>query len=339
MRLRVGVVGLGRLWEARHKPALAKLRDRFVVTAVHDQVLRRAELEAAQLGCAAVEGIRALVERDDVDAVYVLTPQWFGTFPIEVACAAGKPIYCALPLTGVREDTEALAAKIEASGTVFMPEFARRFYPATLRLRELIATTLGPPRLIVGHTRLFGFDRYGSPGPSTQMTPAPLMVDPGCFLLDWCGFLFQSEPSALHGTEATISPEPSSEVDFESFVAEYPGGGLAQICFGRYNRAAWGDSTRFLPSPGFQVYAERGAAWLELPDRIQWWDSTGTHEEKMPLEPTVGEVLNDQFHRLVRGEASLAPSVRDALAAARQVDDLWRSQREGRTIHRPGTGG
>src|SRR3982750_4065181 len=67
VRLRVGVVGLGRLWEARHKPALARLHDRFAVTAVYDQVHRRAEIEAAQLGCAAVEGLTALVERPDVD--------------------------------------------------------------------------------------------------------------------------------------------------------------------------------------------------------------------------------------------------------------------------------
>ena len=37
-RLRVGVVGLGRLWEVRHKPALARMKDRFQVVAVYDQV-------------------------------------------------------------------------------------------------------------------------------------------------------------------------------------------------------------------------------------------------------------------------------------------------------------
>src|SRR5436309_3192286 len=87
VRLRVGVIGLGRLWEARHKPALMRLRDRFQVTAVYDQVMRRAEIEAGQLGCAAAEGLTALIERTDVDAVYVLTPQWFGLHPIELACA------------------------------------------------------------------------------------------------------------------------------------------------------------------------------------------------------------------------------------------------------------
>ncbi|MGE3820584.1 MAG: gfo/Idh/MocA family oxidoreductase, partial [Isosphaeraceae bacterium] len=102
--------------------------------------------------------------------------------------------------------------------------------------------------------------------------------------------------------------------------------GLAQLSIGRYHRPSWGDASKFLPAPGFQIFAERGAAWVELPDRVQWSDSEGTHEEKLPLEPTVGELLSEQFHRLVRGDQSLAPDVQDALAVARFVDDLRRSQ-------------
>ncbi len=337
VRLRVGVIGLGRLWEARHKPSLARLRDQFQVTAVTDQVLRRAEVEAAQLGCAAVEGLTALIKRPDVDVVYVLTPQWFSLHPVEIACACKKPVYCALPLASVPEELEMLAKQVEESGIPFMPEFARRFYPATLRLRELLATTLGPPRLILGQSRLFGFDRYGQPGPTTQMAPAPLMIDPGSYLLDWCSFLFQSDPVAVQGNAGIVLPDAgdgNAGPDFESFVAEFPGGGMAQITFGRYHRKPWGEATRFLPQPGFQVYAEHGTAWLELPERLQWSDAGGTHEERLPLEPTVGDVLNDQFHRLVRGDQSLAPTIRAALAVARGVSDLRQSQREGRKIVR-----
>ena len=340
VRLRVGVVGLGRLWESRHKPTLLRLRDLFHVTAVYDQVHRRAEVEAAQIGCAAVEGLTELITRPDVDVVYLLTPQWFGLHPVELACAAGKPIYCALPLAGAGDELELLARRVEESGVPFMPEFARRFYPATLRLMELLATTLGKPRLVVGHTRLYGFDRYGHPGPTTQTTPAPLLIDPGSFLLDWCSFLFQSEPNVVQGWDAVVLPSPAgaapTESDFEGFAVGFEGGGRAQISFGRYHRAAWGDATKFLPPPGFQIYAERGAAWVDLPDRVQWSDATGTHEERLPLEPTVGDVLNDQFHRLVRGDQSLAPTIRDAVTVARCVEDVRRSQREGRAVVHPG---
>ncbi|MFO0910230.1 MAG: Gfo/Idh/MocA family oxidoreductase [Isosphaeraceae bacterium] len=328
VRLRVGVVGLGRLWEARHKPALMRLRERFRVTAVYDQVHRRAEIESQQLGCAAVAGLTELIGRADVDVVYLMTPQWFGLHPIELACEAGKPVYCALPLASSLAELEQLTDQVESSGILFMPEFARRFYPATLRLRELIATSLGTPRLVVGHGRLFGYDRYGHPGPTTQLTPAPLLIDPGSFLLDWCCFLFQAEPLALQGWKGAVLPQhcdaTTGEPDFESFVAEFEGGGIAQISFGRYHRTAWGDATRFLPPPGFQIYGEKGAAWVELPDRIQWSDPDGTHEERLPLEPTVGDLLNDQFHRLVRGDQSMAPSIRDALNVT-----LW-SPRSGR---------
>src|SRR5262249_27607601 len=97
---------------------------------------------------------------------------------------------------------------------------------------------------------------------------------------------------------------------------------LAQVTYARYHRGAWGEASRFLPQPGFQVYAERGAAWIEMPDRIQWTDEKGSHEERLPLEPTVGEVLNDQFHRMVRGEQSLAPPPGAARAVAGLVGAL-----------------
>jgi hypothetical protein len=118
------------------------------------------------------------------------------------------------------------------------------------------------------------------------------------------------------------------DADFESFVATFVGGAKAQISYGRYHRAPWGDASRFLPSPGFQVFAERGAAWLEMPEKIQWSNAAGAKEERLALEPTVGDVLNDQFHRLIRGDHSLAPSIREALEIGRLVNDLRRSQRE-----------
>jgi predicted dehydrogenase len=333
VRLRVGVVGLGRLWEARHKPALAKLKDRFTVVAVYDQVARRAEIEANQVGCQAVDGLKDLIERPDVDVIYLLTPQWFGLHPIEIACAAGKPIYCALPLAGDEAELVRLDGLIRSSGVPFMPEFARRFYPTTIRLRELLATTLGPPRLVVGQGRLFGFDRYGQPGPSTQIAPASLLVDPGSYLLDWCRFVFQSEPTSVQGWSGTVLPQgEASDSDFVTYLLEFPGGAVAQVSAGKYHRGPWGDASRFLPQPGIQVFAERGVAWLEMPDRIQWTDAEGTHEEKLPLEPTVGELLNDHFQRLVRGTQSMAPTWNDTIAVARLIGSIRKSGEEGRRI-------
>lgn len=344
MILRIGVVGLGRLWEARHKPALLRHPGRFRVAAVYDQVARRAAMEAEALGCRAAEGLSELVGRADVDAVYLLAPQWFGFHAAELACAAGKPVYCGLPVAADPGGLAELAGIARRCGGTVVPELARRFYPATLRLGELLATTLGRPRLIVGHVRLFGYDRYGTPGPSTQLAPLPLSVDPGANLLDWCRFIVGAGPESVAGYGAAVLPGPSGpgaagHDDFEGFTLRFPGGALAQLTIGRYHRAEWGDATRFLPAPGIEVYAERGVARLEMPDRIQWSDAQGQHEDRLPLDPSVGESLNDHFLRRLRGEPSLAPTIGDALAAAGLVEAVRRSRAEGRSVRPEVAGG
>ena len=326
VRLGLGVIGLGRLWEARHKPALARMADRFRVASVYDHVARRAEIEARSLGAHASSGVAALIGRPDVDAISLLSPQWFGLHALELAVASGKPVYCALPLASDPDAIDRLDARLRDLRSVFMPEFARRVYPATIRLRELLATVLGPPRLVIGQVRLSGFDRYGPPGPSSQIAPGPLLLDPGCYLLDWSRYVFGSEPISVQGTGGVTIPGPGAgDHDVEMVNVEFPGGGLAQWTIARYHRGAWGEAAKFLPAPGIQVFAERGAAWVEMPDRVVWADSDGTHDERLPLEPTIGEALNAQFHRAVVGSA-VGPGWADAVASARAV---LRLRREG----------
>jgi predicted dehydrogenase len=319
-RIGVGVIGLGRLWEVRHKPAFARMSDRFRIAAVYDQVARRAEIEAAALGAHAASGVAALVDRADVQAIYLLSPQWFGLHALELAAASGKPIYCALPLASEPATIDRLDAALGTGPTRFMPEFARRFYPATIRLRELLATVLGPPRLLIGQVRLAGFDRYAQPGPSTQIAPAPLLLDPGSYLLDWSLCLFGSAPTAVKGSGVSMFPDHAGpDHDVETIVLEFPGGGLAQWTVARYHRGSWGDAAKFLPPPGVQVFAERGAAWVEMPDHLVWTDASGTHDEHLPLEPTIGEALNAHFHRAIVSGTPVAPCWSDAVTAARLV--------------------
>ena len=88
MKLHVGLVGIGSAWETRHLPALRALSDRFEVRAVCDPVRHRAEKVAKQLNAEPHDGFRKLIERSDIDAVLLLSAQWFGPLPIMAACSA-----------------------------------------------------------------------------------------------------------------------------------------------------------------------------------------------------------------------------------------------------------
>ena len=83
------------------------------------------------------------------------------------------------------EQAQRIKQRVEQAGIAFMAEFPRRHAPATLRLKELIATRLGQPRLLFCHQRLTvepGNSANGYRRPSTAATRA--LIE----LVDWCRY-------------------------------------------------------------------------------------------------------------------------------------------------------
>ena len=200
MRLRVGVVGLGGAWRNRHRPALMALSDRFDVRAVCAEVAVRAEQVASEFDASAVDGFRALTKREDIDAVLVLAPEWYGLLPVLAACESGKAVYCAAALDMEPDRAEEIKRRVVRSGVAFMAEFPRRHAQATLRLKELIATRLGQPRLLFCHERQRAEKLNGSCG-RRQQTPAlrSLMES-----VDWCRYVVGKEPSSVVGVNHQV---------------------------------------------------------------------------------------------------------------------------------------
>src|SRR3954454_2359258 len=91
-RLRVGVVGLGRRWANRSRPALHALRDRMTVRAVTDPCPARAVAAGRQLGCPAAPRVLALLY-DDLDAIRPPRRPWYRLWPLGQACRLGRPVY------------------------------------------------------------------------------------------------------------------------------------------------------------------------------------------------------------------------------------------------------
>lgn len=154
MKLRVGLIGLGDHWQSMHRPALRMLDERFDVRAIYCSVAKLAENAVAEFQADPVDGYQALVGRDDIDAVLILEQTWLKHLPALAACRHGKAIYWAGGLDFDPQHDAGFKLAVEESGIAFMASFPRRFAPATLRLKELIATHLGPPRLLFCHKRL-----------------------------------------------------------------------------------------------------------------------------------------------------------------------------------------
>jgi predicted dehydrogenase len=333
MKLRVGVVGLGKAWETRHRPALRALSDRFEVRAVCDQVAHRADTAAREFGASAVDGFRVLTARDDVDAILMLAPQWFGALPIFAACSAGKAVYCAAALDLDPAQASRVRHEVEQAGIAFVAEFPRRLTPATLRLKELIATRLGQPRLLFCHNR---FSSEQSTGPLTCDEPHSRATRDLVELVDWCRYVVGRDPTSVVGIRHNAA-DPSVP-DYEMMSLDYsdPGqlgaGPVAQLSASRYLSQQWPEAITFRPPAALQVACEQGVAFIDLPATLIWFDSAGRHMESLDSERPVGEELLAQFHRAVTSLVRNMSGLDDAYRALSIVLAARQSHTDGKRV-------
>lgn len=337
MKLRVGLVGLGSVWETRHRPALRALADRFEVRAVCEQVALRAEQAARDFGAEQVDGFRALTQRPDVDAILMLAPQWYGCLPILAACDAGKAVYCATNTQFDLAQAQRVRQRVEQSGIAFMTEFPRRQAPATLRLKELMATRLGPARLLFCHMRRPAeVPSASGPLSALQSSPTNDLIE----LIDWCCYVVGQKPTSVtglrHGAaggEGNDLEDDYQMMNLDFSVSGTPGSGpTAQISCGRYMPANWQEAVAYRPPAALQVACEKGIAFIDLPTTLVWFDTAGRHQESLESDRPVGEQLLSQFHRSVTSLVRSTAGLEDAYRALAIVLEARSSHTQGRRI-------
>lgn len=332
MKLRVGLIGLGRAWESRHRSALRALSDRFEVRAVCEQVSVRAEQAAREFNASAVDGYRALAQRPDIDALLLLAEQWCGPLPIMAACDAGKAVYSAASFDFDPNQALRIKKRVEESGIAFLAEFPRRHSPATIRLKELIATRLGAPKLLFCHVRQPAEPTDPRLANQTHYSALHDLIE----LADWCTFVVGRPPTEVTGVRHCSESNGRDDYQMMSLrFAPTDGSGphaTAQISCGRYMPAAWHEATAFRTPAALQVACENGIAFVDLPATLTWFDRAGRHIESLDSERPVGELLLGQFYRAVTSLVRHTSNIDDAFRALRVVLQAQASFDDGRRL-------
>jgi predicted dehydrogenase len=331
MKLRAGIVGLGLNWESRYLPALRTLADRFEVRGICEQVAHRAERAARELNAIPVDGYRALAARDDIDVILCLSDQWYGVTPILAACDYGKAVYSAVSFPLDPAEAAMLRQRVDASGIAFMAELPRRHAPATTRLKELIATRLGCPRMLFCHRRV-AVEKHGA-GPGEQGAESRDLME----LVDWCGYVAGTPPTSVVAVRHADAKVPGID-DYQMMSLDFSPGGqtgsgcLAQISCGYYMPQQWEEAVTFRPPAALQVACDHGIAFVDLPTSLVWFDTAGRHMESLESDRPVGETMLAQFHRMVTSLVRHVSGLDDTLFAMQVVAAAAASQREGRRV-------
>ena len=145
-KLGVGLVGVGEMGR-RHAENLGRLVPEAHLVAIADVALERGRQVAAELEVEHTYGsLETVLERKDIDAVVIATPDKFHAEAVIAAARAGKDIFCEKPLALTMADGHAALQAVAKSGRRLQVGFMRRYDPAYAAAKKRIeAGEIGVP--------------------------------------------------------------------------------------------------------------------------------------------------------------------------------------------------
>jgi predicted dehydrogenase len=137
-RVRIAVIGCGYIAGFYHLPALSKL-PRAEVVAVVDVIEENARQAAQQHNVADVyTDYRQVLDRDDVDAVVILTRLEAHRQIVLDAASAGKHILKQKPFAVNLVEAQEMIDAVTAANVMLVPSFQHRYFPESMKAKEYL---------------------------------------------------------------------------------------------------------------------------------------------------------------------------------------------------------
>ncbi|UFJ42395.1 Gfo/Idh/MocA family oxidoreductase [Brevibacillus humidisoli] len=137
-KLRVGVIGCGKIAQVRHIPEY-KEKAEVAITAVSDVDIHRARAVAAEHGIPrAYADYRQVIEADDIEAVSVCTPNVYHAEISMEALRAGKHVLVEKPMAVTLEQCEEMVRLAQEQNKVLMVGMNQRFLPLYRRVKAIV---------------------------------------------------------------------------------------------------------------------------------------------------------------------------------------------------------
>jgi len=155
----LGVIGCASVAARRMLPAIREVPAVRLV-AVASRSAEKAAQFATRFGCEAITGYQNLLDRPDVDAVYVPLPPGLHHRWISLALEAGKHVLAEKPLAMTRHDAVELVDLAVRKGRLLMENFAFVHHSQHATVQALVMQgAIGEPR---SFSSSFGFPPLGS---------------------------------------------------------------------------------------------------------------------------------------------------------------------------------
>ncbi|ECO7396751.1 D-chiro-inositol-2-dehydrogenase IolG2 [Salmonella enterica] len=254
-KLRCGVIGLGRVGK-RHVENMYLLPQLDIICAADYFIEEMSDWLYSVNITSGYKNYQELLQRDDIEAVFIFTSTDMHEEIVTAAAQAGKHIFCEKPLS-MNEDEQASMAvlrKVKEKGVTLQVAFNRRFDPQFHEVFELVRSgKIGRPQMIKITSR------------DPDLLPHDLIKRIGGLIFDFtmhdfdmARFMMQDEVSEVYVKGNTLI-DPSlkniDDVDTLAVMLTFRNGGYALIDNSR--RAVYGYDQRV------EVFGSEGMAYAD----------------------------------------------------------------------------
>lgn len=186
--VRWGLIGCGDIARKRVAPALRDVAGSELFAVARSRA-DQAESFAEEFGAARwYATAEELLADDEVDAVYIATPVHLHAAQTVAAARAAKHVLCEKPMAMNTSECDQMITACQDHGVRLGVAYYRHFYPAVIRLKEILASgEIGTP--VIAHIDAF---EYFDPGPDhprrwllqQQLSGGGPMFDFGCHRIE-----------------------------------------------------------------------------------------------------------------------------------------------------------
>ena len=249
-RLRVGVIGVGRLGKVYVRDLASRIPE-TTVTAVADPDQTLAASVAQEFSVPAAYGSAdELIADPSVDAIVIVSPTHAHRDHVVAAARSKKPTFCEKPPALSLAECRAMAEALDASGTFFQMGFMRRFDPGYAAAKEKIAQgAIGRPVVFKSSSRdpFRPSLEYANPASS-----GGIMVDMGIHDFDLARWFMGDVDTVSAAGAVLVYPEMASIGDIDNAICTlvFADGRLGVIDLTRNGVYGYDISTELLGDAG-----------------------------------------------------------------------------------------
>jgi predicted dehydrogenase len=355
--VRFGLVGAGAIMRLSHAPVITRSADAALVGVFDRDPARAAEL-ARDFGAPFHTGeLAALLERRDIDAVVVATPNLHHPEAVLAAASAGKHVLCEKPLAIDIASARAMVEACERAGVVLQVGFNQRYWNQVRIAKALLdAGFIGEVHAV----RSVYSERWTAYPAATRyrydlaQSGGATIIDLTIHRIDLLRHLVGDFTAVF--AELAHSVVPDKVDDNVWLLARFAGGARGCLSSDRYSPAI-GDGTDLYGSEGtihlatetlnpfhaapLAVYTEKKAE--DLPEVLRqahypdaWWKGfTGGWITVKPPRNSPYEAQLAAFLESVRTGTPPFVSGRDGLKAQEVIQAAYLAQRRGGWVELP----